>query len=62
MDQKELMEKVKELLKNGKVDEAKQFVADHKEELGGYFDKAKEAVKNVDLNGITDKFKNFFNK
>lgn len=60
MDQKELMEKVKELLKNGKVDEAKQFANDHKDELGGYFDTAKEAIKNVDLNGITDKLKNFF--
>lgn len=60
MNKDELIAKVKELVNEGNLDEAKQFVEEHKEELGSYVEQAKHLLKDIDLDGITDKIKNLF--
>lgn len=36
MNQEELFQKVKEMIKNGNFDGAKRFIEEHKEQLGPY--------------------------
>ena len=60
MNKDELIAKVKEMVNEGNLDEAKQFVEDHKDELGSYVEQAKHLLKDIDVDGITDKIKNLF--
>ncbi|MDA3972417.1 hypothetical protein PF023_00030 [Enterococcus thailandicus] len=60
MNKDELIAKVKEMVNEGNLDEAKQFVEDHKDELGSYVEQAKHLLKDIDVDGITDKLKNLF--
>ncbi|ASZ07750.1 MULTISPECIES: hypothetical protein [Enterococcus] len=60
MNKDELIAKVKEMINEGNLDEAKQFVEDHKDELGSYVEQAKHLLKDIDVDGITDKIKNLF--
>lgn len=60
MNKDELMAKVKEMVNEGNLDEAKQFIEDHKDELGNYVEQAKNLLKDIDVDGITDKIKSLF--
>ncbi|MBO0482473.1 hypothetical protein [Candidatus Enterococcus courvalinii] len=60
MNKDELITKVKEMVNEGNLDEAKQFVEDHKDELGSYVEQAKHLLKDIDVDGITDKIKSLF--
>ncbi|GEK36048.1 hypothetical protein K5E_00060 [Enterococcus thailandicus] len=60
MNKDELIAKVKEMVNEGNLDEAKQFVEDHKDELGSYVEQAKHLLKDIDVDGITDKIKSLF--
>ncbi|MDA3965605.1 hypothetical protein [Enterococcus thailandicus] len=60
MNKDELIAKVKEMINEGNLDEAKQFVEDHKDELGSYVEQAKHLLKDIDVDGITDKIKSLF--
>lgn len=60
MNKDELIVKVKEMVNEGNLDEAKQFVEDHKDELGSYVEQAKHLLKDIDVDGITDKIKSLF--
>lgn len=61
MNPTELLEKAKELLANGDINAAKDFITKHKDDLGGYFDKAKDLLNGLDLSqgldGVLDKAK-----
>ncbi|UDM31785.1 hypothetical protein [Lentilactobacillus laojiaonis] len=61
MDQKGIIDKVQDLVRNGDVDQAKSFIEDHKDDLGDYYQRAKDLLGN-DGSGITDKIKNMFGK
>ncbi|BBI26861.1 hypothetical protein EFQU50X_01453 [Enterococcus faecium] len=45
MNQEELFQKVKEMIKNGNFDGAKRFIEEHKEQLGPYKEKAQNLLK-----------------
>lgn len=60
MNKDELIAKVKEMVNEGNLDEAKQFIEDHKDELGNYVEQAKNFLKDIDVDGITDKIKSLF--
>ncbi|MFV0560809.1 MAG: hypothetical protein ACK5NA_08845 [Enterococcus sp.] len=60
MNKDELLEKAKELISSGNVDEAKQFVEDHRDELGDYASQAQDLLKNLDTDGLMDKVKGLF--
>ncbi|GAA2903489.1 hypothetical protein P7H00_10500 [Enterococcus pseudoavium] len=60
MNNDELIKKAKELLNEGNIDKAKEFIEDHKEELGEYYDKAKVLLKSEKFDGLIDQFKNLF--
>ncbi|MBO0431382.1 hypothetical protein [Enterococcus sp. DIV0660C] len=60
MNKDELIAKVKEMVNEGNLDEAKQFIEDHKDELGNYVEQAKNLLKDIDVDGITDKIKSLF--
>ncbi|BDP80530.1 hypothetical protein EfmAA290_12060 [Enterococcus faecium] len=47
MNQEELFQKVKEMIKNGNFDGAKRFIEEHKEQLGPYKEKAQNLLKDV---------------
>lgn len=61
MSKNEWVDKVKELVGNGNVEEAKKFIEDHKDELG---DKVSEFSHLLGDNatGVVDKVKGFFKK
>lgn len=60
MDREELIKKIKELLNEGNLEKAKTFIEDHKEELGDYYDKAKNLLKSDKLDDLLGQFKKFF--
>ncbi|MDT2828380.1 MAG: hypothetical protein ACTJHK_01745 [Enterococcus viikkiensis] len=60
MDKDELVKKIKELLNEGNIEKAKEFIEDHKDELGDYYDKAKVLLKSGKFDGVMDQFKKFF--
>ncbi len=62
MNQEELFQKVKEMIKGGNFDGAKRFIEEHKEQLGPYKEKAQNLLKDVNIDSVKDKFKNLFNK
>lgn len=55
------MEKIKDMIGEGNIEKAKDFIEDHKEDLGEYYEKAKELVKN-NAEGVIDKVKDIFGK
>ncbi|WP_379946022.1 hypothetical protein [Enterococcus devriesei] len=60
MNKDELVKKIKELLNEGNIEKAKEFIEDHKDELGDYYDKAKVLLKSGKFDGLRDQFKKFF--
>lgn len=60
MNRDELVKKAKELLNEGNIEKAKQFIEDHKDELGDYYDKAKILLKSEKVDHLMDRFKKFF--
>lgn len=63
MNKEELFDKVKGMIGDGKLDEAKGFLEEHKDDLGEYFEKAKDLLGNLDsADGIMDKVKGLFGK
>ncbi|NTR76858.1 hypothetical protein HQ943_10435 [Enterococcus faecium] len=60
MNQEELFQKVKEMIKNGNFDGAKRFIEEHKEQLGPYKEKAQNLLKDVNIDSVKNKFKNLF--
>lgn len=63
MKPQELFEQVKEMIAKKDFSEAKNFIEEHKDDLGQYFDKAKGLIDNSDaVNGVIDKVKGLFGK
>lgn len=60
MEREELIKKVKELLNEGNLEKAKTFIEDHKEELGDYYDKAKNLLRSDKMDDLLGQFKKFF--
>ena len=60
MNKDELIKKAKELLNEGNIEKAKVFIEEHKVELGDYYDKAKDLLKSEKIDGLIDRFKQFF--
>ncbi|MGM0174693.1 hypothetical protein [Enterococcus sp. DIV0800] len=60
MNKDELVKKIKELLNEGNIEKTKEFIEDHKDELGDYYDKAKVLLKSGKFDGLMDQFKKFF--
>ncbi|MEG7577486.1 hypothetical protein HPP01_13675, partial [Enterococcus faecium] len=52
MNQEELFQKVKEMIKNGNFDGAKRFIEEHKEQLGPYKEKAQNLLKDVNIDSV----------
>jgi hypothetical protein len=59
MNKDEIMDKIKDLMSSGNLDDAKSFIEDHKDDLGDYYDQAKELIGN-NAGGIIDKIKGMF--
>lgn len=61
MNPTELLEKVKELIAKGDINAAKEFITEHKDDLGQYFEQAKGLLEGLDLSkgldGVLDKAK-----
>lgn len=62
LNKDEMLNKVNELVGEGKIEGAKDFIAEHKDGLGEYAEKAKALTENFDTNSIIDKVKNLFGK
>ncbi|EMW5954724.1 hypothetical protein AAFD45_002531 [Enterococcus faecium] len=62
MNQEELFQKVKEMIKNGNFDGAKRFIEEHKEQLGPYKEKAQNLLKDVNIDSVKNKFRLFVNE
>ncbi|WP_119905116.1 hypothetical protein [Brochothrix thermosphacta] len=62
MNKDEMLNKVNELVGEGKIEGAKDFIAEHKDGLSEYAEKAKALTENFDTNSIIDKVKNLFGK
>ncbi|MDU5335965.1 hypothetical protein [Enterococcus sp.] len=60
MNTDELIKKAKDLMNEGNIEKAKEFIEDHKDELGDYYDKAKVLLKSEKFDGLMDQFKKFF--
>lgn len=54
-----LLEKVKDLVGQGHVEQARQFIEEHKEELGEHYEKAKLFLNEKNTSAV-DKIKDFF--
>lgn len=61
MNKDDIMEKIKDMIGEGNIEKAKDFIEDHKEDLGEYYEKAKELVKS-NAEGVIDKVKDIFGK
>jgi hypothetical protein len=59
MNKDDIMNKIKDLMSSGNLDDAKSFIEEHKDDLGDYYDKAKDLIGN-DASGIVDKIKGLF--
>lgn len=63
MNPTELLNQVKELIEKKDFSAAQDFINDHKDELGDYFEKAKSLVESAGgLDGALDKIKGLFGK
>lgn len=59
----ELFNQIKDLIANKDLDGAKQFIEDHKDELGDYVEQAQDLLKGNDfVNDTLDKVKGLFGK
>jgi hypothetical protein len=54
MQPQDIMTKIKDLLDNGAVDDAKQLFEDNKDKLGDFTGQAEDLFKNIDLGKLTD--------
>ncbi|MFZ2381070.1 hypothetical protein N2F28_08245 [Leuconostoc falkenbergense] len=61
MNKDEIVEKVKSLLSEGNLDKAKDFIEEHKEDLGENFDKLKGMIGD-NAEGVIGKIKGLFDK
>ena len=61
MNKDEIVEKVKSLLSEGNLDKAKDFIEEHKEDLGENFDKLKRMIGD-NAEGVIVKIKGLFDK
>ncbi|WP_353989829.1 hypothetical protein ABVF11_00330 [Pediococcus argentinicus] len=61
MNAQDALDKIKELISGGNLDDAKQFFEDHKDDLGDYADQAK-GLLGGGADGIMDSVKNLFGK
>ena len=59
MDKDEIMDKAKDLVSGGNIDDAKSFIEDHKDDLGDYYDQAKDLLGGG-ASGIMDKLGGLF--
>ena len=55
MNTDELIKKAKDLMNEGNIEKAKEFIEDHKDELGDYYDKAKVLLKSEKFDGSIQK-------
>ncbi|MGT2930536.1 hypothetical protein ACVR1G_09990 [Streptococcus dentasini] len=63
MNPTELFNQVKDLIAQKDFSAAQQFIDDHKNDLGEYFEQAQGLLSNVQgADGILDKLKGFFGK
>ena len=63
MNPTELLNQVKELIEKKDFSAAQDFINDHQDELGDYFEKAKALVESAGgLDGAIDKIKGLFGK
>lgn len=62
MNTDEIVQKVKELIGEGNFEKAKQFLEEHKDEIGEQYEKIKGMIPDVDTGGFADKVKGFFKK
>ncbi|MBZ1505976.1 MULTISPECIES: hypothetical protein [Leuconostoc] len=61
MNKDEIVEKVKSLMSEGNLDKAKDFIEEHKEDLGENFDKLKGMIGD-NAEGVIGKIKGLFDK
>ncbi|MDV3545948.1 hypothetical protein [Leuconostoc falkenbergense] len=61
MNKDEIVEKVKSLMSEGNLDKAKDFIEEHKEDLGENFDKLKGMIDD-NAEGVIGKIKGLFDK
>jgi hypothetical protein len=61
MNKDEIMDKIKGMIGDGKMDDAKEFIEDHKDDLGEYYDKAKDMIGSG-LGDAVGKIKGIFGK
>ncbi|MGF1919436.1 hypothetical protein [Enterococcus faecalis] len=62
MNKEEIIQKAKDLIGEGNVEQAKRFIEEHKSELGEHHEKMKAAVPNEEAGSILGKVKNLFKK
>lgn len=62
MKPEEVLAKLKELIGEGNVEKAQTFMEDHKDDLGSYYEQAKQFLNehSGDAEGILDKIKGLF--
>lgn len=60
MNINEIMDTVKGLVGEGKLEEAQTFIKDHKDDLCDYYDKAKDLIDG-NSSSLLDKAKDLFN-
>lgn len=60
MNINEIMDTVKGSVGEGKLEEAQTFIKDHKDDLGDYYDKAKDLIDG-NSSSLLDKAKDLFN-
>ncbi|TLQ03608.1 hypothetical protein FEZ51_08360 [Pediococcus stilesii] len=61
MNKDDIMKKVEDMIGEGNIDKAKSFIEDHKEDLGEYYEKAKDLISN-NAGDVIDKVKGIFDK
>lgn len=63
MNPTELLNQIKELIEKKDFSAAQDFLNDHKDELGSYFDQAQKLIEGANgLDGVLDKVKGLFRK
>ncbi|OJG75101.1 hypothetical protein RV12_GL001706 [Enterococcus quebecensis] len=62
MNTDEIVQKVKDLIGEGNFEKAKQFLEEHKDEIGEQYEKLKGMIPDIDAGGLADKVKGFFKK
>ena len=62
MKPEEILERVKAMIGDGNLEKAKDFMEEHKEDLGGYYDQAKEFIEghDGDVDSLVNKVKGLF--